>query len=67
MLLYGLEYSYMVLNTISFSVEKGYYGNECFPLGSLSRLTGLRHNVSFEESMFEKSMIPFGLLMTWYH
>ena len=25
------------------------------------------HNVSLEQSMFKKSVIPFGLLMTCYH
>ena len=30
------------------------------------KLTGLRCNVSLEKSMFEKSIIPFGLLMTCY-
>ena len=31
------------------------------------KLTGLRHNVSLEQSMSEKSIIPFGILMTCHH
>ena len=31
------------------------------------KLAGLRHNVRLEQSMFEKSTIPFGLLMTCNH
>ena len=31
------------------------------------KLTGLRPNVSLEQSMLEKSIIAFGILMTCYH
>ena len=31
------------------------------------KLTGLRYNLNFEQLIFKKSVIPFGLSMTSYH